>query len=129
MSDQHFSPGDELDLTGEGLQPTTADFLITGVEIQDVDAGQRWKLYFEPIGQEIDNLPNNQAQDSGYLTHESEPDYVRMGRGILKRIAKAALGRTNFKLSELEGQIVNAQVSEDDAGFTRMRRYKTAQQG
>lgn len=123
---QRFSPNDELDLTGEGLQPTDGTFLIVKTEIQENDMGQRWSVTFEPVDGEIDGLMGNKVQDGGYLTHVDREELVKIGRGSLKRLGSTVLGREVFKLNELEGQQVRARVSEDKSGFARIGRYSKA---
>lgn len=122
---QYFSPDDELDLSGEGLQPTTGIFVITEADVVAHANGQRWVITYEPE-EVIEGLPGGKAKDSGFLNHVSNEDAARIGRSILKRIGKAALGQDKFPMSALKGARVRATVSEDDAGFTRMGRYASA---
>ena len=118
-----FSANDELDLSGEGLQPTTANFMIVDADFVTTDDGTRWEATLEPVGQEIEGLYNNQVKDSGYWTHGSREDLVRYGRGGLRRLARAAIGRdAGFTLADLRGQIVSGTVSEDDRGYTRIKK-------
>lgn len=121
---QSFSPDDELDLSGEGLQPTDGLFLISNPRVEEHAEGQRWMFDLEVQGDEIPGLPNQKARDSGFLAHRSRPELAKMGKGTLKRIFKEVLGTDRARLQDLEGKLVRAQVSEDDNGYSRVRRYK-----
>lgn len=121
----YVSPEDELDFSGDGIQTQSLDFLIVDAGIIDVDQGQKWEATFEPAdGQEIDGLFNNQVRDNGFLSHDERDDLVRIGRSVLKRLGQAAGLGASFSVAALKGCVVNAQLSEDDGGFARMRRYK-----
>ncbi|KKN39755.1 hypothetical protein LCGC14_0740340 [marine sediment metagenome] len=120
-----IDPDAELDLEGDGLQPFYDNFLITEAGIEDSDNGQRWVVIFEPEN-EGEKLPNGKARDSGFLTYtgDSEHDLVAMGRGQLKRLFQAALGKPKAKITELEGVRVYAYIREGNTGFPQIGRYK-----
>jgi hypothetical protein len=124
MTDTHFDPNVEIDLSGEGLQAQTADLVVVDAGIKDTDRGQRWFVTFEPIDAVIEGLPKNQVTDSGYLTHEDRDDLIRIGKGALKRLSRIAVGTDKPIMSDLVGSQVNAQLSEDDNGFARVRNYR-----
>ena len=113
----------QLDLEGEGLQPTEAQFIIVGTDVVENDNGQRWVVTFEAT-EEIPGLLGGTVDDGGYLSHKEREDLVQMGRGQLKRLGRSLLGRTAFALSELEGFVVTGTVMENDAGYTNIRRIK-----
>ena len=121
-----FSPDDELDLSGAGLQTQVLEWLIADATVEEHQDGQRWQIILQPVGQEVEGLPNNEGRDGGFLTHSSRPELVNMGRGMLKNVYKAALGTPKGRLSDLVGKTVSAQISESDTGFARFRRYKAA---
>lgn len=123
MSEQHFNVDDELDLSGEGFQAQEMDLLITGIKLEENDFGQRYVATFEPT-EPVDDLPGGKVTDMGYLSHNEREDLVKYGRGGLKRLGRAALGRDSFRLNELEGQIVRGYLKEDDNGFIRVGRFK-----
>lgn len=127
-TDYTFSPDDELDLEGDGFQPVTTTMVITETEIVEHANGQRWQIFLEPEDpSEVENLPGGRARDSGYLSHvDPDGDALRIGRAILKRIGKAALGSEKFRLTDLVGEKVQAYLSEDDNGFIRVSRYNSA---
>ena len=120
-----IDPDAELDLEGDGLQPFNDTFLVVTAQIVDSDHGQRWEVIFEAEN-EGENLPNGRVRDSGFLTYsgDSEFDVVAMGRGQLKRLFNAALGRPKAKVPELEGTRVQAYVREGKQGFPEIGRYK-----
>lgn len=126
--ENYFNPDDELDLTGEGLQPTDADFLIVKAGVLSHEHGQRWECVFEPVGTTIEGLPNNQVRDNGFLTYDgpSQHDLAQIGKGVLKRLMTAALGTPRGRMVDLEGKTVGARVSEDNSGFARIGRYRAA---
>lgn len=126
MDEQHFSPDDELDLSGEGLQTQRADLRIIETDVTANDNGQRWVVVMEPVGEEIEGLMGNKVRDSGYLSHRDRPDLVKIGRSSLKRLGKHACGTEVFKLNDLIGCTVNAQISEDDSGFARVRQIRAS---
>lgn len=121
-----IDPTQELDLTGEGLQTTTADFRIVEADIEETEFGNRWVAVFEPIGMEIDGLPGNSVRDSGYLSYDgpSEHPLASYGRSGLKRLFQAALGTPTASVAALRGATVNAKVSEGNDGFPRIKNYR-----
>lgn len=124
-----LSPDDELDLDGFGLQPFEDDFLIVSADIVESTNGRRWQIELQPTTEveQVENIPGGVIRDSGFLTHDDRDDLVRIGITSLKRVFKAALGRTNASIKELEGETVHARVTEDDNGFARARGYRPAQ--
>ena len=120
-----IDPDAELDLEGDGLQPFNDTFLVTEAQIEDSENGQRWVVIFEAENMG-DRLPNGKVRDSGYLSYtgDSEHDLVAMGRGQLKRLYKAALGRTKARVPDLEAARVQAYCSESKTGFPQIGRYK-----
>lgn len=121
-----FSPDDELDLSGAGLQPETGLFQIEEAKYETNDDGTRWVAIFVPVGRTIEGLINNRVRDSGYVSHQSRPELVNMGKGGLKKLYLAAFGQPKGKLGELPGVIVQAYLSEDKNGFGKLGRYKPA---
>lgn len=123
---EHFTPEDELDFTEDGFQTQEGTFIISKAEVLEHENGRRWQLTFEPLS-DIDDLPGGVAKDSGYLSHTDEDSKaLRIGRSILKRYGQSILGKSRFSLVELEGQEVSAEVSEDDNGFIRVRKVRSA---
>lgn len=121
-----ITPEEELDLSEFGLQPFTADMLITDAGFEETDNGRRWYVIMEP--QDVDEdilveLPNGEVRDGGYLTHVERDQLVRIGTGELKRLFKAVLGTESAAITDLVGEMVNAQVKERN-GFAQPGRYK-----
>ena len=120
-----IDPEAELDLEGDGLQPFVDTFLVAEARVTDSENGQRWEVIFEAENKGED-LINGKVRDSGFLTYtgDSEYDLVKMGRGQLKRLIFALTGTNKASLPSLEGQRVQAYVSEDKSGFPKIGRYK-----
>lgn len=127
MTDQTvFTPDQELDMGEWGLQPTDATFTIVEADLQETEDGQRYVITFE-ADEDIENLPNNQVTDRGYLSHATRPELVNIGRGSLKRLTKAALGTERASLQDLIGEKIRGRVYENDAGFTNIGRISAAE--
>jgi hypothetical protein len=123
-----INPEDELDLGAFGLQPFEGNLLIVDSGIEDTDNGRRWFIVMEPVDNEEakEHLPGGQIKDGGFMTHVEREELVRIGISSLKRIFRSVLNRENGSLTALRGEMIYAQVSEDDNGYVRARRYGPA---
>jgi hypothetical protein len=123
-----IDPTEELDLGDFGLQPFEGNLLITDAGFEETEAGRRWFIELEPVDNEEakEYLPGGKLKDGGYLTHADREELVRIGVQSLKRIFRAVFGRESGAIAALKGEMVWGQVSEDDNGFTRVRRLSSA---
>lgn len=130
MSDlADVKPGDELDLSEFGVPTFTDLLLVTDAGIEETDDGRRWFVELEPQTEmeAKEQLPEGKVKDSGFMSHNERQDLVEMGMKALKRYFKAAFGKPQGSVDGLRGQTIKAQISEDDNGFTRVRKLQRAQ--
>jgi hypothetical protein len=114
MTDELMTAADEFDVSDAGvptLKGVTAT--ITEFNVVEKDNGTLHELTFQiaELGFPI---------TKGYWFQHSNPRAVQAGRGQLKRIAKAATGRTTYNSTSLVGRTVLVDVAEDDAGFAKI---------
>jgi len=114
MNDELMTAADEFDVSDAGV-PTLKGVAatITEFNVVEKDTGTLHELTFqiEGLGFPI---------TKGYWYQHDNPRAVQAGRGQLKRIAKAATGRTTYNSTSLVGRVVLVDVSEDDAGFAKI---------
>ncbi len=124
-----LSPDDELDLSGAGLQETTAVFEVVDAQYETNERGTQYAIVFE-AEEEINGLPGNRITDKGYISAPGfeDPEKVaqmeQIGQGRLKQIFMAFFGLPKGALSQLIGQRIQAQVREVN-GFNKIGRFKT----
>lgn len=111
-----FSSQEEFDVSDAGV-PTLENVpaLISEFEVVEKDKGVSHEVTFEIEGLGF-------PVTKGYWFEHDNPKAQQAGRGQLKRIAKAATGRTTYTASSLKGQRVLISVREDDSGFAQITR-------
>lgn len=114
MTDELMTAADEFDVSDAGvptLKGVTAT--ITEFNVVEKDNGTLHEVTFQiaELGFPI---------TKGYWFQHTNPRAVQAGRGQLKRIAKAATGRTSYNSTSLVGRQVLVDVSEDDSGFAKI---------
>lgn len=116
MSNEFLGAQDEFDVSDAGV-PTlkAAPATITEFEVVEKDSGVLHEVTFDVQGLSF-------PITKGYWFTHTNPKAVQAGRGQLKRIAKAATGRTTYTRTSLIGQQVLVDVSEDDSGFAQIKR-------
>jgi hypothetical protein len=116
MTDELMTAQDEFDVSDAGV-PTLkgAVATITEFNVVEKDSGTLHELTFavEGLGFPI---------TKGYWFEHDNPKAVQAGRGQLKRISKAATGRTTYNRTSLIGARILVDVSEDDSGFAQIKR-------
>lgn len=117
MTDELMTAQDEFDVSDAGV-PTLKGVIATITQFNIVkrnDTDVLHELTFEipQLGFPI---------TKGYWFQHSNPKAVQAGRGQLKRIARAATGRTTYNSTSLVGQRVLVDVQEDDSGFAQIKR-------
>ena len=116
MTDELLNTQDEFDVSDAGVPSLKgAVATITEFEVVEKDNGTLHELTFQIAGL---NFPITK----GYWFQHENPKAVQAGRGQLKRIAKAATGRTTYTRTSLVGRQVLVDVREDDAGFAQISR-------
>lgn len=120
MTNDLLNAQDEFDVTDAGVPSLKgARATITGFDVVEKDNGTLHEITFDVQGL---NFPITK----GYWFQHENPKAVQAGRGQLKRIAKAATGRTTYTATSLIGQTVLVDVNEDDAGFAQLRKIAPA---
>lgn len=116
MNDEFMTAQDEFDVSDAGV-PTLrgATATITDFEVVEKDNGVLHELTFEVEGLSF-------PITKGYWFEHTNPKAVNAGRGQLKRIARAATGRTTYNRTSLIGGRVTVDVGEDEQGFARISR-------
>jgi hypothetical protein len=116
MTDEFLGAQDEFDVSDAGIQPLKGALAtITDFNVVEKDNGVLHEVTFAVQGL---GFPITKGY---WFTHEN-PKAVQAGRGQLKRIAKAATGRTTYTRTSLLGKTLMVDVNEDDAGFAQIRR-------
>lgn len=116
MTDEFLGTQDEFDVSDAGV-PTLkgAVATITEFDVVEKENGTLHEVTFAVNGL---GFPITK----GYWFQHENPKAVQAGRGQLKRIAKAATGRTTYNRTSLIGKTILVDVSEDDSGFAQIKR-------
>jgi len=118
MSNEFLGAQDEFDVSDAGVQTLkAARATITEFNVVQKDNGTLHEVTFS-----VENL--GFPITKGYWFEHENPKAVQAGRGQLKRIAKAATGRTAYTRTSLVGKTILVDVDEDDAGFARIKGIK-----
>lgn len=120
MTDELLNASEEFDVSDAGVPTLKAALAtITDFNVVEKDTGTLHELTFEipQLGFPI---------TKGYWFQHENPRAVQAGRGQLKRIAKAATGRTTYSSTSLIGRQVLVDVKEDDSGFAQISRVAPA---
>lgn len=116
MTDEFLTAQDEFDVSDAGVPSLKgAVATITEFNVVEKETGTLHELTFN-----VDGL--GFPITKGYWYTHSNPKAVQAGRGQLKRIAKAATGRTTYSSTSLIGKQIAVDVGEDDSGFAQIRR-------
>lgn len=117
MTDVMLSTQDEFDVSDAGV-PTLNDVtaVITAFDIVEKETGVQHEVTFEVEGLSF-------PITKGYWFTHDNPRAQQAGRGQLKRIAKAATGRTTYSATSLVGTQLRVSVKEGDSGFAEISRF------
>lgn len=117
-----ISAGEEIDLSGEGLQEGRYIFLVDGYEVIEKPNGVLHQFTF--VNDEA--LPFGSLDQGFWFTHSNE-DAQRIGRGQLKRLVRSATGQVKYNSrtgTPVIGRNVSAVLYEDDNGFMRLKGFR-----
>jgi hypothetical protein len=121
-----LDPTVEIDLSdATGLERTRANF-----EIVEVDGpkrtskgnGQMYAVEFQSV-EPIDDTENFTVSAYFIVVHPNV-GFVKRQKNQLRKLMEAAYGTPSGSLAGLEGQVVSAEVWEDDNEFRRIGRFK-----
>ena len=126
-----LSPDSERDFDFSGdsaVEIVTSTWQITEAEEEETESdngsGVRHIITFQSddfpypviLRQFVEYTPTERGKNT---------DWVKRSRGILKNVAKAALGRPGYRLSELVGKRVQATTRDGGDGFATLTRFKS----
>jgi len=116
MTTDVLNTADEFDVSDAGVQ-TLKGAVATIIDFEVVEKGNgvSHELTFDVEGLGF-------LVTKGYWFEHENPKAVQAGRGQLKRIAKAAIGRTSYSASSLIGARLLVDVAENDNGFAEIKR-------
>lgn len=132
-TEELLDPSTELDLSGEGLEPTTATWLISNVIVEETQPGCIRAVVTFTAQEPINGMDTFEVEDRYWTAHTNPNDKPKgrrpqdIGKSNLKRLFNTVFGTPSGAIASLEGQYVTATVREDDAGFRRIGRFKAAE--
>ncbi len=129
-TEELLDPSTELDLSGEGLEPTTATWLISDTIVEETAPGCIRAVVTFTAQEPINGMENFEIVDRYWTAHTNPNDKPKgrrpqdVGRSNLKRLFNAVFGTPSGSPAALTGNRVTATAREDDAGFRRIGRFK-----
>lgn len=123
MDTNAVTPENEFDLTGAGEPERELLFDITGFERVEKEEGQVRHVFTL----QNDELPFP-IKFSEWAVYTPNEQAQRIGRGNLRKLAIKATGAATYGTDgqPVVGAKVLATVFEDDSGFRKVKRLKTA---
>jgi len=128
--DFDLTADDELDLTGEGLEPQRANFQILEAKQTTKENGILAEISFKALDDDVMGYP---ITETFWLEHKNpnqKPKGKRpqdIGRGMLKRLFTSVYGQPSGSLSGLQGRYVSCWLKEDQRGFATVGSFQKAE--